>query len=69
MFRCNFGRKIPGLICFCFRLKLVNKVLFFSENVAVSLYPVSVVARAFEYIVAITFVVCIACGSDSHCVT
>ena len=32
-------------------------------------YPVSVVARAFEYNVARLFVVSIACGSDSHCVT
>ena len=29
----------------------------------------SVVARAFEYKVAIMFVVSMACGSDSHCVT
>ena len=42
---------------------------FFSENVAVNLYPVNVVARVFEYNVAITFVVSIASGSDSHCVT
>ena len=34
-----------------------------------NLYPVSVVARAFEYSVAITFVLSIACGSDWHCVT
>ena len=34
-----------------------------------NLYPVSVVARAFECNVAITFVVSIACGSDSPCVT
>ena len=40
---------------------------FFSENVAINLYPVTVVARAFEYNVAITFVVSIACGSVSHC--
>ena len=32
-----------------------------------NLYPVSVVARAFEYNVAIIFVVSIAFGSDSHC--
>ena len=31
--------------------------------------PVSVVARAFEYNVAISFVVSKACGLDSHCVT
>ena len=42
---------------------------FFSENDAVNLYPVTVVARAFEYSVAITFVVSIACGSVSNCVT
>ena len=42
---------------------------FFSEIVALNLYPVSVVARAFEYSVAITVVVSIACGSDSLCVT
>ena len=42
---------------------------FFSENVAVNLYPVTVVARVFEYSVAITFVVSIACGSVSHCDT
>ena len=42
---------------------------FFSENVAVNLYPVNVVDRAFEYSVATTFVLAIACGSDSHCVT
>ena len=34
-----------------------------------NLQPVSVVARAFEYNFATTFVVSIACGSDSHCVT
>ena len=34
-----------------------------------NLYPVSAVARAFEYNVAIIFVVSIACGSDSHFVT
>ena len=38
-----------------------------------NLYPVSVVSRAFEYVSdphgAITIVVSIACGSDSHCVT
>ena len=34
-----------------------------------SLYPVSVVARAFEYKVAMMFVVSTASGSDSHCVT
>ena len=33
-----------------------------------NLYPVSNVARAFEFNVAITLVVSIACGSDSHCV-
>ena len=33
------------------------------------MYPVNVVDRAFEYSVAITFVLSIACGSDSHCVT
>ena len=33
---------------------------FFSENVAVTLYPVTVVARAYEYNVAIIFVVSIA---------
>ena len=31
-----------------------------------NLYPVSVVARAFEKSVAIIFVVSIDCGSDSH---
>ena len=41
----------------------------FSENIAVNLYPVTVVARAFEYNVAITFVVSIGCVSVSHCVT
>ena len=51
--RCNilpmlFGRKIYNLICFCFRLRLGNKVLFFWKNVTVNLYHVSVVARAFE---------------------
>ena len=34
-----------------------------------NLYPVTVVARAFEYSVAITFVVSIAFGSVSHCDT
>ena len=34
-----------------------------------NLYPATVVARAFEYSVAITFVVSIACGSVSHCDT
>ena len=33
------------------------------------LYHVGVIARVFEYNVAITFVVSIACCSDSHCVT
>ena len=42
---------------------------FFSENVAVNFYPMAVVARAFDYNVAITFVVSIACGSVSHCDT
>ena len=52
-----------------FHWKLVNSVLSFSKNVAVNLYPVTVVARAFEYNVAITFVVSIACGSVLHCDT
>ena len=61
---------IRGQVGFYFRLKLVNNVLsFFWENVAVNLYPATVVARAFEYSVAITFVVSIACGSVSHCDT
>ena len=34
-----------------------------------NLQPVSVVARAFENNVDIKFVVSIACGSDSRCVT
>ena len=34
-----------------------------------NLYPVAVFARAFEYNVAISFVVSIACGSVSRCVT
>ena len=51
-----------------FRWKLVNSV-FFSENYAVNLYPVTVVARAVEYNVAITLVVSIACGSVMHCDT
>ena len=51
-----------------FHWKLMNSVLS-SENVDVNLYPVTVVAGAFEYNVAITFVVSIACGSVSHCDT
>ena len=47
----------------------MNNVLFFSENVAVILYPVSVVARAFEYSVDLIFVVSIACVSNLYCVT
>ena len=31
VFWCNFGRKIHGLICFSFRLKLVNNVLSFRK--------------------------------------
>ena len=42
----------------------MNNVLSFRN-----LYPVSVVARAFEYSVANIFVVSIGCGSDSHGVT
>ena len=34
-----------------------------------TLYTVSLVDRAFEYNVAIMFVVSIAFGSDAHCVT
>ena len=34
-----------------------------------NLYAVSVVARVFEYNLAMMFVVSIACGSDSYCVT
>ena len=47
----------------------MNNLLFFWENVAVNLFLVSVVARVFEYNVAITLVVSLACGSESHCVT
>ena len=50
-----------------FHWKLVNSVLAFRKMYI--LYPVTVVARAFEYNVAITFVVSIACGSVSHCDT
>ena len=39
-----------------------------SENVAVNLYPVIVVARAFKLSVAILFVVSNSCGSDSQIV-
>ena len=39
---------IHGQVGFYFRLRLVNNVLSFSENVAVNLYPITVVARAFE---------------------
>ena len=52
-----------------FPLETCEQCTFFSENVAVNLYPVTAVARAFEYNVAITFAVSIACGSVSHCVT
>ena len=59
---------IRDQVGFYFRWKLVNKY-FFSENVAVNLYPVTVVARSFEYNVNILFGVSIACGSVAHCVT
>ena len=52
-----------------FPFQTCEQCTFFSENVAVILYPATVVARAFEYSVAITFVVSIACGSVSHCDT
>ena len=52
-----------------FPFETCEQCTFFSENVAVNLYPMTVVARAFEYSVAITFVVSIACGSVSHCDT
>ena len=42
---------------------------FLFENVAVNLYPVNFVDRAFEYSVATIFVFSMACGSDSHCLT
>ena len=54
---------------FLFPLEMCEQYSFFSENVAVNLYPVTVVSRAFEFNVAITFVVSIACDSVSHCVT
>ena len=52
-----------------FPLETCERCTFFSKKFAVRLYPVSVVARAFQYIVATIFVVSIACGSESHCVT
>ena len=52
-----------------FSFETCEQCTFFSENVAVNLYPATVVARAFEYSVAITFVASIACGSVSHCDT
>ena len=60
---------IRDQVCFFFPFETCVHCTFFSENVAVNLYPVTVVARAFEYNVAIMFVVSIACGSVSHCVT
>ena len=65
VFICYSGKMIRDQVGFYFR----EQCTFFSENVVVNLYPVTVVARAFEYIVATTFVVSIACGSVSHCVT
>ena len=54
---------------FLFPFETCEQCTFFSEKVAVNLNPMTVVARAFEYSVAITFVVSIACGSVSHCDT
>ena len=51
-----------------FHWKLVNSVLSF-RKMLLYLYPVTVVAQAFEYNVAITFVVSIACDSVSQCDT
>ena len=39
---------------------------FFSESFAVNLYPVTIVARAFEESAATIFIVSISCGSDLH---
>ena len=54
-----------GLMCLVwenmkiYKFFVCEQCTFFSENVAVNLYPVSVVAPAFEYNVAITFVISI----------
>ena len=53
-------------VCFYLRLIIVSTVFSFFENSSLVFQPTSVVARAVEYIVAITFVDSIACGSDSH---
>ena len=49
---------------FSFPLETCEQCSFFSEN-----FAVTVVARAFEYIFAITLVLSIAYGSVLHCVT
>ena len=49
-----------------FQFETSEQCTFFSENVAVNLYPVNVVALAFEETVAIMLVVSISCDSDSH---
>ena len=54
---------IRGRVYFLFPFETCEQCTFFSENLAVNLYPVTVVARAFEYSIAIMFVVSIACGS------
>ena len=54
---------------FLFQLETWEQCSFSSENFAVNLYPIKVLARAFEWNVAIIFVVSISCGSDSHWVT
>ena len=46
----------------------MNNLNYFGKR-RYNLDSFSVLARAFEYNVAKIFVVSIACGSDSHCVT
>ena len=62
---CCFGRMVCDRIYFSFHLRQGNNVLFF-KNVAVNLYWVKVVARAFEKNVTTIFDNSSSFVSDSH---
>ena len=68
VFRCYFGRKIRGLICFYFRLKLVNNEFSFRKKL-LWVCILLMLSLGLLSIMLLLNLVSIVCGSDSHSVT